>query len=504
MKKNKCLNKKTHLFSVVISYILLLLTCVIFVVAKWYKTTFNITFGELYYTLISPLKGTGVGTIKQIIEGCITPVLLLWLMVTAAYFLLLQHRVDVTFSFKSKVFHLKEHGRYLIVSVILFCISICYLCSEVKLIPYLKSAMDSTSIYEDYYVNPDDVTITSNGQTKNIIHLYLESMETTYASESDGGFQGDNNYIPNLTELAKENISFSNSDKLGGFNSPNGTRWTSSALFSSTTGIPYAFPVDSNQQMTKHARFAGGTTALGDILNKYNYKQEFLCGSDATFGARKKFFEEHGNFDVFDYQTAIEKKYIASDYFVWWGFEDSKLYSIAKDEISHLSESDEPFNFTFLTVDTHHVGGYVCNECENKYDIPLANVLNCADRQVYEFVNWCKQQSFYDNTVIVITGDHPRMDDVLVSGIDTSDRTVYNCIINSETQIQSDTHNRVLTTLDMFPTVLASMGFEIEGNQLGLGVNLFSNKKTLAEEFGYDYLDTELGKYSKYYIDHFS
>ena len=33
------------------------------------------------------------------------------------------------------------------------------------------------------------------------------------------------------------------------------------------------------------------------------------------------------------------------------------LYEIAKDELLNLSQSGRPFNFTMLTVDTHHVGG---------------------------------------------------------------------------------------------------------------------------------------------------
>jgi Phosphoglycerol transferase and related proteins, alkaline phosphatase superfamily len=387
---------------------------------------------------------------------------------------------------------------------VLFCLSICSTINEIKLLPFLKTALDKTNIYEDYFVNPNEVKISTNGKTKNIIHLYLESMETTYASDKEGGFQGENNYIPNLTQLAKENVSFSNSDKLGGFKYLYGAGTTSTALFSSTSGIPYSFPADSNGGMTQHEKFAAGTTTLGDILNEYHYNQEFLCGSDSTFGARKKFFEEHGNSTIFDYYTAIEKKYIPNDYKVWWGFEDTKLYGIAKDEISRLAESDDPFNFTFLTVDTHHIGGYVCDECENKYDIRLANVIDCADRQVYDFINWCKQQPFYDNTVIVISGDHQRMDDILVSGVNSENRTVYNCIINTDTKAQSETKNRTFTSIDMFPTTLAAMGFEIEGDQLGLGVNLFSKKETLSEQLGYDYFSNELTKYSKYYIDHFS
>lgn len=58
---------------------------------------------------------------------------------------------------------------------------------------------------------------------------------------------------------------------------------------------------------------------------------------------------------------------------------------------------------------------------------------------------------------------------------------------------------RKYTTVDLFPTTLAAMGVKIEGNRLGLGVNLYSGEKTLYEQYGKDYLEVELLKDSKLY-----
>lgn len=43
------------------------------------------------------------------------------------------------------------------------------------------------------------------------------------------------------------------------------------------------------------------------------------------------------------------------------------------------------------------------------------------------------------------------------------------------------------------------MGVEIENDQLGLGVSLFSGKKTLAEEMGLPKLDQQLRQQSVFY-----
>ena len=205
---------------------------------------------------------------------------------------------------------------------------------------------------------------------------------------------------------------------------------------------------------------------------------------------------------MLDYFYAKEKGYIPEDHYVWWGYEDKYLYEIAKKELLEIASKEEPFNFTMLTVDTHHVEGYVCDDCENQYTEQLGNVLACADRQINEFITWCQQQEFYEDTVIVILGDHCRMDTALVEG--AKDRRVYNCIINNQAEVKNDIHNREFTSLDWFPTVLAAMGYTIEGDRLALGTNLFSDKSTLAEEIGFAKLNEEVSKYSQYYIDSFS
>ena len=43
--------------------------------------------------------------------------------------------------------------------------------------------------------------------------------------------------------------------------------------------------------------------------------------------------------------------------------------------------------------------------------------------------------------------------------------------------------------MDMFPTTLAVLGVDIDGDRLGLGANLYADKETLAEKYGYEYIE---------------
>ena len=126
----------------------------------------------------------------------------------------------------------------------------------------------------------------------------------------------------------------------------------------------------------------------------------------------------------------------------------------------------------------------------------------CADKQIYDFIEWCKVQDWYDDTVIIIQGDHPRMDQSLVSY--AKDRMVYNCFINTDFDASElKLKNRQFNTMDIFPTVLEAMGYSVPGDRLGLGTGMFSGRETLCETIGSDYIDTEVQKYSQFYADNF-
>lgn len=479
-------------------------------IISWTEENFGVSIQEILFTIKSPMKGADAGFLDGAVSAAKMDIFLFWgifflIMVVDVYIF---SRMRVCIKVRIKKWHsinVRPVCRFAVLSVAVFGFlnSWQYLDECLGITQYLELRAGRTEIYEDYYVDPLSVEITFEEHPKNLIYIYMESMENTYASEADGGCQ-EVNYIPHLTEIARENISFSNNaDTPGGWHMINGSGWTMGALLSTTAGIPFSFPVEENS-MNERSTFASGVTNLGDILEREGYKQVFLCGSDGTFAGRADYFKQHGNYEILDYYKAIEKGYVPEGYAVWWGFEDEILYDIAKEELVKLWKEGSPFNFTMLTVDTHHIDGYVCGLCGDRYEKQLANVLECADSQVYEFVEWCREQEFFEDTVIVISGDHPRMDNTLVAGIDKYHRTIYNAFINVDEAGTARTQNREFAPLDMFPTVLGAMGFRIEGDRLGLGTNLFSDRKTLMEELGgYDILNSELGKYSVYYHDHF-
>lgn len=496
MKKNK--RNKILLFlkglGTFLTVLLITISTLLAFSAKWmFKTWTSLTMDELVYHLTTPLEGTNTDMIKAYCNQCAVPAIL---VLAFAVILVLANRK------KEKIF-LRVIVFLSVIAVGVASVTIGITWNILDIGDYLKGQSIYSTFIDDNYVDPSSVNITFPEQKRNLIYIFLESMEMTYADQEDGGaFK--KNVIPELTSLAQENEDFSGEDKKlnGGYSMP-GTTWTMGAMFGQTSGLPLNISIDGNGMDTQDSFFPGITT-MGDILQKEGYSQTLLLGSDATFGGRRLYFTEHGQYDILDYNYALENGLIPEDYKVWWGYEDEKLFEFAKNRLQELSQQDTPFNLTMLTVDTHFEDGYECELCPDTFGKnQYANVMACSSRQVDAFVKWIQEQPFYENTTIIISGDHLTMDSDFCDDVnDDYERSVYNAFINLPENLDTSferTHNREFSTMDMFPTTLAALGAEITGEKLGLGVNLFSGVETLTEQCGREKLDKELKKKSTFY-----
>jgi len=372
---------------------------------------------------------------------------------------------------------------------------------KLNLIRFVSAAATESAFVEDHYVDPSLAELTFPEQKRNLIYIFLESMETTFGETEAGGPIYDD-FIPELTLLARENVNFSNDSGVGGALSFSGTTWTAAAMVTQTSGINVQVPLEAEYFGGENG-YMPGVVSLGELLEAEGYNQTLLVGSDAEFGGRDAYFTEHGNYNIVDMNTLKERGWLPKDYRVWWGFEDAKLFDVAKLELAALAAQGEPFNFTMLTCDTHFPDGYYCQECADEYPEQYPTVARCSSRMVYDFILWIQQQPFYENTTIVLSGDHLTMDPDFMQEVDEGyQRTIYNCILNAPVEPVQE-KNREFGTFDMFPTTLAALGVQIEGDRLGLGTNLFSAKPTLCELYGFETLDWELQKRSEFYNERF-
>jgi phosphoglycerol transferase len=475
----------------------------------------NATFGlvpfdEILFQLTVPVAGAEKSVMSSFINISVIPTLitfgLLIFFLNVLYYVLKDKHVEFEFKFFKHNIKFNISSRALqilfnIVIVIFSCNSIYGDLNTVGFVAYVKSAKTDSKYIENNYVDPETVKYEFPSKKKNLIYIYVESLESSYASTSEGGAESVN-LIPRLTKLANKNINFSNTDSLGGAVPLYGASWTAGGLVAQTSGLPLKLNnnLDSNYyEYSGYSSILKGATTLGMILEKNGYQNEIMFGSDKKFGSRNLYFSKHGDYKIFDYNTAIEKGLIPADYFVWWGFEDSKLFAYAQDEILELASHEQPFNFSLLTANTHPFGGYLDEGCSEKFGDNLSNVIYCTDKQLDIFVRWIQKQKFAKDTTIVISGDHLNMDNGYFDNIDSNyQRTVYNVIINSSVTTDNN-KNRQFATIDMFPTTLASLGVKMSSDRLGLGTNLFSDTRTLVERDGFDNVNTEFGYKSTFF-----
>ena len=295
-----------------------------------------------------------------------------------------------------------------------------------------QQKVNQTTFIADNYVNPDQIEIIFPKAKRNLIHIYLESMETTFADKAQGGeFQV--SVIPELTTLALSGESFSGSDKkINGALCPAGATWTMGAAFATETGLPLKVSIDGNA-MSSQDHFFEELTALGDILENAGYKTLVMEDVDMTFSGAELFYREHGDYKVIDYKYANRHGLIPPNYFVWGGFEDKKLFALAKEELTRLSSEGKPFAFTLYTYDTHFPAGFICDVCPKDFPDAYSNVYHCSSRQVTDFINWVKEQPFYENTTIVLHGDHPTMAKDYAANIPRIKRRAFTVFLNTAT-----------------------------------------------------------------------
>lgn len=477
--------------------ILFFLPAILFGTIMVLDTTFHgVSFQTVLMQMTVPsLNGNIVGSIKIFIQGC------LW--GAPLFFISLKYYKNKNKNYTSKACH--SIGMTLLVFVF-GCVVLPGAADTVA------NASDYSTIYEECYVSPEEVKLTFPKEKRNLLIIYLESVEVAYSGKENGGAT-DTNYIPYITKLMQtegQNFKGKNHE---GILPVNGAAFTLGALVSSSSGITYNFPTETEYKFDANSllsmdnvlvasnldsKFMDDATTLGDVLHDAGYYNEFICGTEADFAGRSVYYSKH-NYTVYDIEAAIND--YSSDKEIVANFDaisDANMYEIVKERINKANSSGKPWNINFLTVNTHQPDGYLCSNCEKTYDSDIENAIVCADNLLNDFILWAQEQDWHKNTTIIILGDHPFMGkNPIIEDVESSARSTVNIFLNSANENIDNMSERQFCQLDMFPTMLSALGVNIEGSKLGLGTDLYSGEPTLIETLGYEYVNNQLGMRSQ-------
>jgi phosphoglycerol transferase len=473
-------------YVIITLWIFLLLICVSLEFTQVHDV---VPIEQLIFHLALPKTGANFSMVKYFfIRPFINAlfILIFFLYVLSAKIYVNGYAVFIPFS------KLKKPLKYIV--VILLATGIMYTVAVTGLPQYLTGTLkEPSTFYEEHYIFPNDAAITFPEKKRNLIVIIIESLETGFLTVENGGAFAED-LIPEITELAKKHINFSGNNGIGGAVQLYGTEWTIAGIAAYYSGVPLAVPFINRSDGGNYGQlgdaFLPGAYSIGDILHDAGYSSYFFLGSDIAFGGRDKYFKTHKDTIIFDYNYFRDNNFIPEDYRVWWGIEDRKLYRFAKNMILDIAQ-EEPFFITLLTVDTHPLGGYLDEEAEVVFDSQYKNVLRDASKQLSGFVEWIQKQDFYENTTVVILGDHLYQDSSIFpekfkikasaskhekdyfskNGGSAYNRYPLNIFINSPLNPNS-AKGRIFSHFDLFPVLIESIGGVYTGEGLGLGRSL--------------------------------
>ncbi|GGD27054.1 sulfatase-like hydrolase/transferase [Sinisalibacter lacisalsi] len=302
---------------------------------------------------------------------------------------------------------------------------------------------------------------------KNLVVLYLESLERTYLDQEL--FPG---LTPNLARLEGEALSFTEIEEVAL------ASWTVSGMVASQCGVPL-FGAAGNA-MNKLDDFMPGATCLGDLLDKAGYRLDYLGGADLNFAGKGRFLASHG-FDRIEGRAALTETLGPGEALSGWGIYDDQLYRVAKRRFDEIAAADAPFGLFLLTLDTHHPEGFPSASCADVTygdgTNPMLNAVHCADFLAGDFIDHLRGSDAYEDTLVVIASDHLAMRNTAWNKLEEGRRRNLFMVLGDG--VAAERIDRPGSSLDFGATIATLIGADTEA--LGFGRSLVGSAPTLAE-----------------------
>lgn len=328
--------------------------------------------------------------------------------------------------------------------------------------------------YQEGFYTPDpEIQLPDGTKPKNLVVVYLESFERTYFDEER--FPG---LVPNLKALEAQALSFTN------LTQTMGAGFTIGGMVASQCGVPLILSGGANSMRVN--QFLSGADCVGDILAAADYETAYLGGASLEFAGKGAFYKTHG-YDSVEGLDELRPSLEDPDYLAEWGLQDDTLFDIARQRRDALVQKDAPYVLTMLTLDTHHPNGHADT---NKlcFDDPyqdgsnsILNSVRCDDKLAGQFIREVLDGPEGDNTIVVVMSDHIAMENRATEQLNAGPRRNLFFVIDGADR-RGEMIDRPATTLDVGPTILSKLGFDVP--RLGFGVDLQGSEPTLPEEMG--------------------
>lgn len=358
-----------------------------------------------------------------------------------------------------------------------------YQTNQVRAQASANNMVDVESYVDEHYAAPNDETF-GIAKGKNVIYIHLESFQQfliDYKLTDENGVEHE--VTPFINSLFNSNSTYS-FDNFFHQVKAGKTSDAETLLENSFFGL---------SQGPLFTQLGGKNTfeAAPAILNQVGgYTSAVFHGNSGNFWNRNETYKHLG----YDYFFDASYYDVNEDNSFQYGLHDKPFFEQSVQYLEHLQQ---PFYTKFIAVSNHYPYSQFTNE---EAGFPMAQTsdetingyfatANYLDKAVEEFFNYLKASGLYENSVIVLYGDH--------YGISNSRNTDLAELLGKSEEDWSDYDNAQLQRVpymihipgqtdgginhtyggqvDALPTLLHLLGIDTE-NYIQLGQDLFSKE----------------------------
>ncbi|UJL45892.1 LTA synthase family protein [Virgibacillus sp. NKC19-16] len=326
--------------------------------------------------------------------------------------------------------------------------------------------------YVNEHVKTDEVSdLEGVAEDKNIILINAESVQSFLINnEMDG--QEVTPFMNSLTE-DEDTYYFEN------FYHQTAQGKSSDAEFLVDNSL---YPLPSGAVFFTHA--GNEYNALPETLNENGYTSATMHANNKSYWNRNSMYGSLG----YDKFFGEESYNVTQENAVGWGLKDKPFFEQSMD---HLQSLEQPFYSKMITLTNHHPFEIGEEDASiGKYDSNSATLNNYfqtsryTDEAIEEFFGHLKESGLYEDSIIVIMGDHDGIsqnhNQAMAQYLDKEEITPYDTaqlqrvplFIHIPGHGEGEVKSEVSGQIDLKPTLLSMAGIENE-NDIHFGNDLF-------------------------------
>ncbi|TCJ03747.1 LTA synthase family protein [Cytobacillus praedii] len=327
------------------------------------------------------------------------------------------------------------------------------------------------------FVPPSEHDTFGLAKNRHVFTIQVESLQEFVINKSINGQE----ITPNLNRLLKDSAYFDHVYQQIGAGNTSDAEW-----------IMHTSLYPEGMDPTVNVIDGSDIPSLVHTLERNGYGTATYHADDITYWSRDKLYPALG----FDYVYTSEE--IPNEKEIGFGPADEVLFNYVEKQLPDQMEDHSLMYSNIITL-TSHTPFEMPDEYEylnlpDSYkDTYVGNYLQSVrytDEQIGKFIQSLKELGIYDQSLILIYGDHSGLHGAPVTEKDEQllkemlghdynlhDRFVVPVIFNAPGIFNGETHSQLGGQIDLMPTLLNLLGIEHDSQMIGH--NLFQYKKNL-------------------------